>query len=135
MLSCARDGDKGSRVEGKTWPAIETERRRLRLNTPTFCILFGEWIFASIPGTVFWPYFAGISILAIGIFRDGKGVLQAHGTDKILTLGPLFFALPMAVFASQHFTETKAVPPWCRPGFRDIYFGRILLARRSSLLP
>lgn len=111
----------------------------MRLNAPIFCLLFGEWIFASIPGSVFWPYFAGISILAIGIFRDGKEVLQAHGTDKILALGPLFFALPMAVFASQHFTETKAVatlvPSWL-PGhlFWTYFIGTAIIAASLGIV-
>ena len=109
------------------------------MGIPTFCVLFGEWIFAPIPGNVFWPYFAGISILAIGIFRDGKEVLRAHGTDKILTLGPLFFALPMAVFASQHFTETKAVatlvPSWL-PGhlFWTYFIGTAIVAASLGII-
>jgi uncharacterized membrane protein len=103
------------------------------LNIPTFCILFGELIFALIPGNVFWPYFAGIAVLAIGIFAERNEVLRAHRTDKILTLGPLCFAGPMAVFASQHFTETKAVatlvPSWIPGGLFWTYFvGTALVA-------
>jgi uncharacterized membrane protein len=113
------------------------------LNLPTFRVLFGELIFALvrgpwIPGSVFWPYFAGIAILAIGIFTGGKEVLRAHGIDKILTLGPLFFALPMAVFAAQHFTEAKAVatlvPSWI-PGhlFWTYFVGTALVAASASI--
>jgi|HubBroStandDraft_6_1064221.scaffolds.fasta_scaffold00125_35 uncharacterized membrane protein len=83
---------------------------------PIFCILFGAMSLAAIPGTVFWPYFAGIVILVAGIFANGKEVLRAHGTEKIVALGPIFFAIPMAVFASQHFTEAAGVativPRW-----------------------
>jgi len=109
------------------------------LNIPTFCILFGELIFASIPGSVFWPYFAGIAILAIGIFTDSKEVSRAHGTDKIVTLGSLFFAVPMAVFAAQHFTEAKAVatlvPSWI-PGrlFWTYFVGTALVAASLSII-
>lgn len=109
------------------------------MGIPTSCIPFGELIFAPIPGNVFWPYFAGIAILAIGIFTDSKEVLRAHGTDKILTLGPLFFAVPMAVFASQHFTEAKAVatlvPSWI-PGhlFWAYFVGTALVAASLSIV-
>jgi uncharacterized membrane protein len=109
------------------------------LNIPTLCILFGELIFVSIPGNVFWPYFAGIAILAIGIFTDSKEALRAHGTDKIVTLGPLFFALPMTVFASQHFTEAKAVatlvPSWI-PGhlFWTYFVGTALVSASLSII-
>ncbi|HLW98461.1 MAG TPA: hypothetical protein VKR82_07435 [Candidatus Acidoferrales bacterium] len=86
------------------------------MNIPSFCILSSESIFASITGIVFWAYFAGIAILAIGIFTYGKEAFRAHGTEKLLTLSPILYAVPMAVFASQHFTESKAVstlvPHW-----------------------
>ena len=109
------------------------------MNTSAFSILFVEGIYVSIPGTVFWPYFAGFAILAIGIFTVGKEALRAHGIDKIITLGPLFFVLPMAVFASQHFTEAKAVstlvPRWI-PGhlFWTYFVGTAIIAASLSIL-
>jgi uncharacterized membrane protein len=92
-----------------------------------------------IPGTVFWPYFAGIAILAIGALTAGKEVLRAQGIDKIVALGPLFFAIPMAVFASQHFTEAKAVatlvPSWL-PGhlFWTYFVGTAVIAAAISIV-
>jgi uncharacterized membrane protein len=116
------------------------------LNILTCCILFGELIFASIaasiasiPESVFWPYFAGLAILAIGIFMGGKKVLRAHGIDKIVALGPVFFAVPMAVFASQHFTEPKfvatVVPSWM-PGhlFWTYFVGTAVIAASLSIV-
>jgi uncharacterized membrane protein len=53
-------------------------------------------------------------------------------------LGPLFFALPMAVFAAQHFTEAKAVatlvPSWI-PGhlFWTYFVGTALVAASASI--
>ncbi|MGO9646621.1 MAG: hypothetical protein ACLPOO_01075 [Terriglobales bacterium] len=66
---------------------------------------------------VFWPYFTGAILLVIGLPRIIKDELpQKQGLDKILPFGPLFFALPMGVFATQHFINTKLVativPSW-----------------------
>ncbi len=109
------------------------------MNLPSFYILSGESIFTSITGIVFWAYFAGIAILAIGIFTYGKEALRAHGTEKILTLSPLFFAIPMAVFASQHFTESKAVstlvPHWLPWHLFWTYFvGTAVIAASLSIV-
>ena len=113
------------------------------MNLPSFRILFGELIFTPvqgpwIPGDVFWPYFAGIAILAIAILTSGKEVLRTQGLDKFLAFGPLFFALPMAVFAAQHYTEAKAVatlvPSWI-PGhlFWTYFVGTAVLAASASI--
>lgn len=96
-------------------------------------LLFGALLLASIPAKVFWPYFAGIGILAVGIFSYSKEVLRALGMDKLVSLSPIFFAVPMAVFASQHFTETKGVstlvPRWL-PGhiFWTYFIGTAIIA-------
>jgi len=41
---------------------------------------------------------------------------QEHGIDKIVPFGRLFFAIPLAVFGSEHFTATagiaRLVPHW-----------------------
>jgi uncharacterized membrane protein len=63
---------------------------------------------------VFWPYFSGAIYLAIGLTKIIEDELpQKHGLDKF---GRLFYALPMGVFATQHFTNTKLVasivPSW-----------------------
>ena len=113
------------------------------MNLPTIGFLFGDLIFAPvrepwIPGDVLWPYLAGIAILAIGILTSGKEVLRTQGIDKFLAFGPLFFALPMAVFAAQHYTEAKAVatlvPSWI-PGhlFWTYFVGTALVAASTSI--
>ncbi|MGH9742572.1 MAG: hypothetical protein ACRD51_09485 [Candidatus Acidiferrum sp.] len=109
------------------------------MNLATQYILFSGLILGSIPGTVFWPYFAGIVILAIGIFTGGKEALRARGADKILAFAPLFFALPMAVFASQHFTEAKfvatLVPRWLPKHLFWTYFiGAAIIAASISIV-
>jgi uncharacterized membrane protein len=96
-------------------------------------IPFGALLFASIPAKVFWPYFTGVVILAVGIFTYSKEVFQSRGINKLVTLSPIFFAVPMAVFASQHFTETKGVstlvPRWL-PGhiFWTYFIGTAIIA-------
>jgi uncharacterized membrane protein YphA (DoxX/SURF4 family) len=76
----------------------------------------GHSIFALTPGNPFWPWFAGIAILTIGLIANRKDISSAHRLEKLLALGPLFFAAPMAVFASQHFTDAQSVstivPSW-----------------------
>src|SRR6266851_6236757 len=71
----------------------------------------------SVSAGVFWPYFAGVALLAIGLPIIIKNELpQAHGLDKIMPFGRLFFAISMAVFGSEHFTATAdiatLVPRW-----------------------
>ncbi len=70
-----------------------------------------------IKADVFWPYFSGAILFVIGLTRIIKDELpQKHGLDKILPFGRLLFAIPMGVFGTEHFTDTKfvasIVPSW-----------------------
>ena len=64
----------------------------------------------------FWMYVYGSVLLIIGLIRIGKELPQEHGVDKVMPFGRLFFAIPMGVFATEHFTDTKdiaaLVPRW-----------------------
>jgi uncharacterized membrane protein len=96
-------------------------------------------MFALTPGNVFWPYFAGAVILLIGLFATRKEVSLARGKEKFLILGRVFFAVPMAVFAAQHFTTTKFVsqliPSWIPEHIFWTYFvGAALLAAALSIV-
>jgi uncharacterized membrane protein len=92
-----------------------------------------------IPEAAFWPYFAGLAVLALGlatVFR--KGLSRLRGVDKVLPFGPLFFAAPMAVFGTEHFTAAKdigsAIPRWIPDHLFWVYFvGVALLAAASSI--
>jgi uncharacterized membrane protein len=90
-------------------------------------------MFALTPGNVFWPYFAGVAILVIGLAASRKELGPARGQERMVALGRLFFAAPMALFASQHFTNTKAVsslvPAWL-PGhiFWTYFVGTSIVA-------
>ena len=72
----------------------------------------------AIPREVSWSYFVGGAVLAIGlavIFLRGDWQ-KARGFDKLILLGPLFYAAPLAAFGTEHFTLTKdvasLVPSW-----------------------
>ena len=69
------------------------------------------------PGIVFWGYVAAAVLLVIGLVKIMKQELpRAHGLDKIMPFGRLCFAIPMAVFGTEHFTDTAdiaaLVPNW-----------------------
>lgn len=72
----------------------------------------------AIPSQVIWSYFVGGVILAIGLIAilvhgDWQ---RAQGFDKLILLGPLFYAGPVAAFGTEHFTITGAIasiiPSW-----------------------
>jgi uncharacterized membrane protein len=71
----------------------------------------------GVPGMVFWAYFAGVVLLIVGLVKIiGDELPQAHGIDKIMPFGRLCFAIPLAVFGTEHFTDTSdiatMVPSW-----------------------
>jgi uncharacterized membrane protein len=94
----------------------------------------------SIPATVFWPYFAGLAILAVGLPVILKSeVSQARGLDKFMPFGRLFYAIPLAVFAGEHFTLGRlmagGIPAWIPGHVFWIYFvGVALVAAALSIV-
>jgi uncharacterized membrane protein len=70
----------------------------------------------GMPAPVFWIYVSALVILIIGLIKILGELGQEHGVDKIMPFGRLFFAIPLAVFASEHFTFTanvaSLVPRW-----------------------
>src|SRR5215471_10472888 len=70
----------------------------------------------GIPATAFWIYVCALLLLIIGLIKILKELPQEHGVNKIMPFGRLFFAIPMAVFGSEHFTATAniatLVPRW-----------------------
>ena len=86
----------------------------------------------GIPATIFWAYFAAGAILIIGLGRIIKsGLANEHGIDKILPFGPLFFAIPFAVFGTEHLTDTtdlaNLVPRWLPAHTFWVYLAGIAL--------
>lgn len=70
----------------------------------------------GIPATVFWIYVCAALLFSVGLIRILKELPQQHGVDKIMPFGRLFLAIPMAVFGSEHLTDTAdiaaLVPRW-----------------------
>ena len=70
----------------------------------------------GIPGTAFWIYVCASLLFIIGLIKIFKELAQEHGIDKIMPFGRLFFAIPLAVFGSEHFTVTagiaRLIPSW-----------------------
>src|SRR6266851_5649253 len=70
----------------------------------------------GIPATAFWIYVCASLLFIIGFIKILKELPQEHGVDKIMPFGRLCFAIPLAVFGSEHFTATAGiaalVPRW-----------------------
>jgi uncharacterized membrane protein len=71
----------------------------------------------GLPSIVFWGYVAAAVVLVVGLVKIIKDELpQARGIDKIMPFGRLCFAIPLAVFGTEHFTDTTdiatMVPSW-----------------------
>jgi uncharacterized membrane protein len=70
----------------------------------------------GIPATVCWIYVCASLLFIIGLIKILQELPQEHGVDKIMPFGRLFFAIPLAVFGSEHFTATAGiatlVPRW-----------------------
>ncbi|MGH9344518.1 MAG: DoxX family membrane protein [Terriglobia bacterium] len=94
---------------------------------------------AFIAPSVFWPYFDGAVVLAIGLVVVNRYENpRAQGAEKMLNFGRLFFAVPMAVFGTEHFTATagiaKIVPSWMPAHLFWTYLvGTCLLAAALSI--
>jgi uncharacterized membrane protein YphA (DoxX/SURF4 family) len=95
----------------------------------------------AIPSTVIWSYSVGGVVLAIGLVTIVlRGDWQkARGLDKLILLGPLFYAAPIAAFGTEHFTLTAAiasiVPKWIPWHLFWAYFvGACFIAAALSLV-
>jgi uncharacterized membrane protein len=88
---------------------------------------------------IFWPCLAGVVVLAIGLVTARHELSAVPGLDKLIALGPTFFAAPLAVFGAEHLVGAKfmmqVVPPWM-PGrlFWAYFVGLCLVAAALSLV-
>jgi uncharacterized membrane protein YphA (DoxX/SURF4 family) len=89
--------------------------------------------------TNFWMCFAGLIYLIAGVFILRKEISAARGWDKLIVLGPVFFAVALAAFAPEHFYGgpeyiQKMAPPWMPlHSFWPYFVGSALLAAATSL--
>jgi len=98
-------------------------------------------VLSAIPSEVIWSYSAGAVVLAawlVGTVLRGDWS-RARGFDKLTVLGPLFYAVPLAAFGTEHFTFTDAVAslipawiPWHR--FLAYLVGACFVAAALSLV-
>ena len=88
--------------------------------------------------SIFWLWFAGLLALAAGLFAARKSLRAATGMEKVIALGPIFFAVPLAVFGAEHLSSARAisqvVPPWMPARMFWTYFvGCALICAGFSL--
>jgi uncharacterized membrane protein len=88
---------------------------------------------------IFWPGFAGLTFLLVGLFAARREVARATGLDKLIMLAPVFMAAPLAVFGAEHLAGPKnlmpMVPVWMPARMFWVYFvGLALLAAAVSFI-
>jgi uncharacterized membrane protein len=100
--------------------------------------IFHALLFLEISRTVVSTYSAGLALLVIGTLAARNDVTRARGLDKVVALGNLFFALPLAVFGAEHFAAANGISqivpkfmPW--PLFWTYFVGVGLLAASLSI--
>ena len=83
-----------------------------------FVVVVPALVFApfGIPPITFWIYVSASLLFIIGLIKIFGELPEVHGMDKIMPFGRLFFAIPLAVFGSEHFTATanvaSLIPRW-----------------------
>ena len=93
----------------------------------------------GLPRGIFWLYLSASILLVVGLVKILKDELpQTHGLGKIMPFGRLFFAIPLAVFGTEHFTNTadiaNIVPRWFPAHVFWVYLvGTALIAAALSI--
>jgi uncharacterized membrane protein len=132
----------------------------LRKNRPRICADQREWFSAfsrnsrrpgynlrrsafakkglMLSSTNFWMGLAGLIYLVAGVFILRKDIIAARSWDKLILLGAVFIAVPLAVFAPEHFRGPEFVGnmvPSYMPArwFWPYFIGCALLAAATSL--
>jgi uncharacterized membrane protein len=95
------------------------------------CFVFTQFIF--------WPWFAGLTFLIAGLVAVRRELAASVKLDKLIVLGPVFFAVPLAVFGAEHLAGAQfvmqVVPHWIPARLFWTYFvGFALIAAAVSIL-
>src|SRR5258708_33684389 len=139
----------GSQCRNVYWFQVprKTEVKTVAISARAACLATGYNLCRStfatevlmLSSTNSWMSFAGLLYLVAGIFILRKEISAARGWDKLIALGPVFIAVPLAVFAPEHFRGPEfvqnMVPSWMPgPHWPWAYFvGCALLAAATSL--
>lgn len=100
-------------------------------------ILDREEVFVP-PSTNVWICVAGVVILVIGFVAARRELQAAVGLDKLVAVGRVLYAAPLAAFGAEHLALGKviigAVPVWMPARLFWVYFvGIALIAAALSL--
>ena len=88
---------------------------------------------------VVWPALSGTVFLAAGLVAVRRQFLVASRLDRVIVLGPVFVAAPLALFGAEHVVAAQfvmqAVPAWMPARLFWAYFvGTALLATATSFV-
>src|SRR5579864_4058579 len=125
-------------VRPGNWTSSPISSRNTRRPGYNLCLSTFAKEVLMLSSTNFWMCFAGLIYLVAGIFVLRKEISAARGWDKLITLGCVFIAVPLAVFATEHFRGPKfienMVPSWMPARLFWAYFvGCALFAAATSL--
>ena len=86
----------------------------------------------------FWPSIAGAVFLVVGCVVFQRELRAATGLDKLIALGSVFVAAPLATFGGEHFVAAQSmagmVPAWLPARLFWVYLvGTALFAAALSL--
>jgi uncharacterized membrane protein len=86
----------------------------------------------------FWMCLAGLIYFVAGVFTFRQEISAARGWDKLIAMGCMFIAVPLAVFAPEHFGGpmkiSDMIPSWMPVRWFWAYFvGCALFAAAASL--
>lgn len=51
---------------------------------------------------IFWPWFTGLLFLIGGLLLVRRKLAATPWLDKLIVLGPVFYAAPLALFGAEH---------------------------------
>ena len=85
-----------------------------------------------------WPCFAGVTFFVAGLIAVRKEFVVAEGWDKLVALGRVFVAAPLAGFGAEHLAFARSVmegvPAWMPGRLLVAYFvGVALIAAALGL--
>jgi uncharacterized membrane protein len=115
------------------------EEDSIALRRDNFCIRNLDWeeVFVP-PSSNVWICVAGVVVLVVGFVAAKRDLQAAVGLGKLVALGRVLFAAPLAAFGTEHLVLGRviigAVPVWMPVRLFWVYFvGIALIAAALSL--